>query len=212
MGKYRKQSIEEEITNAILHGIGLGLAIAALTILIIFATMYGDMWYLVGFTIYGITLITLYLSSTLYHSFPQGKWKNVLHVVDHVSIYLLIAGTYTPVTLTALRGPWGWSIFGVVWGAAILGILLKVFWFERFKYFTLALYAIMGWMIVIAIRPLLENLNSTSLVFMLAGGLAYTIGIVFYVWRSLKFGHAIWHLLVLVGSICHFFTVFYLLP
>lgn len=212
MSENQIQTTAEEITNAVLHGIGLGLAIAALVILIIFASLYGSTWHLVGFSIYGITLIFLYLSSTLYHSFPQGKWKKTLRVIDHASIFLLIAGTYTPVTLTAMRGPWGWSIFGVVWGIALLGIILKIFYINRFKYLSLAMYAAMGWLIVVAINPLLESVNNTSLAFLLAGGLAYTVGIIFYAWKKLPFGHAIWHLFVLAGSICHFFTVFYLLP
>lgn len=212
MSEKREQTLGEEITNAILHGIGLGLAIAALVILVIFANIYGNTWHIVGFSIYGATLIFLYLSSTLYHSFPQGKWKKTLRVVDHASIFLLIAGTYTPVTLTAMRGPWGWTIFGVVWSIALAGILLKVFFMNKLKYLSLIMYAGMGWLVVVAIKPLVESVNPTSLIFLLAGGMAYTVGIVFYAWKNLKYGHAIWHLFVLAGSICHFFTVFYLLP
>lgn len=212
MKKLREQSPSEEIVNAILHGIGAGLSIAALVVLIIFANIYGDTWHIVSFSIYGATLIILYLASTVYHSLPKGKWKNVLHVIDHSSIFLLIAGTYTPITLTAMRGPWGWSIFGVVWGIAFLGIILKVFWMDKLKFLSVGLYVIMGWIIVIAIKPLLESLENVSLIFLLAGGLSYTIGIIFYIWRRLKYSHGIWHLFVLAGSICHFFTVFYLLP
>ncbi|TVQ83076.1 MAG: hemolysin III family protein [Bacteroidetes bacterium] len=210
--KLREQTPSEEIVNAILHGIGVGLSIAALVILVIFANIYGDTWHLVSFSIYGATLIIMYLSSTLYHSFTIGKWKNILHVLDHSSIFLLIAGTYTPITLTAMRGPWGWSIFGVIWGIALLGIISKIFWMDKFKFLSVALYFVMGWLIVIAIRPLIDSLNTISLVFLVAGGLSYTIGIVFYIWRKLKYSHGIWHLFVLAGSICHFFTVFYLLP
>lgn len=207
-----EQTRAEEITNAVLHGIGLALAIVALPVLIIFANMYGDTWHLVGFIIYGVTLITLYFSSTLYHSVPRGKWKKVLRVLDHASIFLLIAGTYTPVTLTVMRGPWGWTIFGIVWGIALTGIILKIFFMDRLRYLSLVLYAGMGWIIVIAVKPLLESINTTSLAYLIAGGLAYTAGIGFYAWKRLPFGHAIWHLFVLAGSICHFFTVFYLLP
>ncbi|MFN2396459.1 MAG: hemolysin III family protein [Bacteroidales bacterium] len=212
MKKLREQSPSEEIVNAILHGIGAGLSIAALVVLIIFANIYGDTWHIVSFSIYGATLIILYLASTVYHSLPKGKWKNVLHVIDHLSIFLLIAGTYTPITLTAMRGPWGWSIFGVVWGIAFLGIILKVFWMDKLKFLSVGLYVIMGWIIVIAIKPLLDSLETISLIFLLAGGLSYSVGIIFYIWRRLKYSHGIWHLFVLAGSICHFFTVFYLLP
>ncbi len=212
MNKLREQSPSEEIVNAILHGIGLGLSIAALVVLIIYANIHGDTWHIVSFSVYGTTLIILYLASTLYHSFPKGKWKNILHVIDHSSIFLLIAGTYTPVTLTAMRGPWGWSIFGVVWGIALLGITLKVFWIDKLKFLSVGLYVIMGWIIVIAIKPLLESLETISLTFLLAGGISYMVGIIFYIWRRLKYSHGIWHLFVLAGSICHFFTVFYLLP
>jgi hemolysin III len=211
MNNKREQTPAEEITNAIIHGIGVGLSIAALVILLIFGSIYGDTWHIVSFSIYGTTLILLYLASTLYHSFPKGRWKNIFHVIDHSSIFLLIAGTYTPITLTALRGPWGWSLFGTVWAIALFGIMMKLIWFDRFKVVSLVLYAVMGWLIIVAIRPLLEALNNISLIFLLAGGLSYTIGIFFYVWRRLKFGHAIWHLLVLAGSILHFFGVFYLL-
>ncbi len=212
MKKLREQSPSEEIVNAILHGIGAGLSIAALVVLIIFANIYGNTWHIVSFSIYGVTLIILYLASTIYHSLPKGKWKNVLHVIDHSSIFLLIAGTYTPITLTAMRGPWGWSIFGVIWGIALLGIILKVFWMGNFTFLSVGLYVFMGWLIVIAIKPLLESLETISLIFLLAGGISYMVGIIFYIWRQLKYSHGIWHLFVLAGSICHFFTVFYLLP
>ncbi len=210
MTNKRAQSIQEEIINASLHGMGLGLAIAALAILVFLAATRADVWHITGFSIYGATLIILYLSSTLYHAFLPGKWKDRFHVVDHISIFLLIAGTYTPVTITALRGPWGWTIFGIVWGIAFFGILLKIFWFDKLKYFSVILYAVMGWIIIIAIKPLVMNVNTTSLIFLLLGGISYTVGIIFYSWRSLRFGHGIWHLLVLAGSIFHFFTMFFL--
>lgn len=211
MTTHREQTKAEEITNAIIHGIGAGLSISALTILLIFGSIYGNVWHVVSFAIYGTTLILLYVSSTLYHSFPKGRWKNIFHVIDHSSIFLLIAGTYTPITLTALRGPWGWSLFATVWAIALAGIILKLVWFDRFKMLSLILYAAMGWLIIIAIRPLLDAVNHVSLIFLLAGGISYTAGITFYVWRKLKFSHAIWHLFVLAGSILHFFGVFYLL-
>lgn len=202
----------EEITNAILHGIGLGLAIAALVILVIFANVSGNVWHIVSFSIYGSTLILLYLSSTLYHSFPEGKAKDIFEIFDHSAIYLLIAGTYTPLTLIALKGALGWTIFGVVWAIAIIGIIFKVFWVKKFVVFSTVLYIVMGWIIVFAIKPLLLTMTARSLIFLVVGGGLYTIGSIFYVWRKLKYHHAIWHLFVLAGSICHFFTILFLLP
>lgn len=202
----------EEITNAILHGIGAGLAIAALVVLVVFASIYGDAWHIVSFSIYGSTLVILYLSSTLYHSFPQGKTKNVFEIFDHSAIYLLIAGTYTPLTLITLRSPLGWTMFGVVWGIAIIGIIFKVLWVKKFVILSTLFYVVMGWMIIIAINPLLESLNKISLIFLVIGGFLYTFGTIFYVWRKIKFHHAIWHIFVLSGSVCHFFTILFLLP
>ena len=202
----------EEITNAILHGVGLGLAIAALAVLVVFASLSHDPWYIVSFSIYGATLVLLYLSSTLYHSFYAGRAKTLFRIFDHSAIFLLIAGTYTPITLITLRGRLGWSVFGVVWGIAIVGIVAKAFWAHRFPVLSTILYLAMGWVVVVAIKPLLANLNTVSLVFLAVGGLFYTLGTVFYLWHKLKFHHAIWHLFVLAGSICHFFTVLFLLP
>ncbi len=212
MRKKRQQTPSEEFANAITHGIGLGLAIAALVVLVVYANLRGDIWHLAGFAVFGLTLITLYLASTIYHSFPDGKWKKTLRIIDHASIFLLIAGTYTPVTLTAMRGPWGWTIFGIVWAIALLGILLKIFFMNKLKYLSLILYIAMGWLIVIAIRPLIESVGTTSLIFLVAGGLFYTLGTIFYAWKNLPYNHAIWHMFVLGGSISHFFAVFYLLP
>lgn len=202
----------EEITNAILHGIGLGLAIAALVVLVVFARIYGDVWYMASFSIYGSTLVMLYLSSTLYHSFPEGKVKNIFEIFDHSAIYLLIAGTYTPLTLISLRGSLGWTIFGIVWGIAVVGIVFKVFWVKKFVIFSTLLYIVMGWLIILAINPLLAAMNKTSIVFLISGGLLYTFGTIFYVRRKMKYHHAIWHLFVLGGSVCHFFTILFLLP
>lgn len=202
----------EEITNALLHGIGFGLAIAALAVLVVMAGRYGTVWHVVGFTIYGATLVILYLSSTLYHSFPEGKVKRVFKIFDHAAIFLLIAGTYTPITLIKLRGTLGWTIFGVVWAIAILGIISKIFLINRFQALSTVLYIAMGWLIVGALKPLAAALNQTSLLFLLAGGLLYTVGTVFYAWKSRKYAHAVWHLFVLAGSVCHFFTILFMLP
>lgn len=201
----------EEITNAILHGIGSGLAIAALVILVVFASIKGDARYIVSYAIYGSTLVLLYLASTLYHSLPKGKGKDVFEIFDHSAIYLLIAGSYTPLALVAIKGALGWTIFGIVWGLSVIGIVFKVFWVKKFVILSTILYIVMGWLILIAIKPLMNVLNTTSLVFLIVGGVLYTAGTIFYIWRGMKYHHAIWHLFVLGGSICHFFTMIFML-
>jgi hemolysin III len=200
----------EEVFNATSHGIGLGLAIAALAVLVNGAISLGDTWYIVSYSIYGATLILLYLASTLYHSMPDGKVKTLFKKFDHSAIYLLIAGTYTPVTLITLRGTLGWTLFFAVWAIALIGIIYKMFWIKKFSLFSTILYILMGWLIVLASGTLFSAMNTTSLVFLLCGGVLYTAGTAFYVWEKLKFNHMIWHLFVLGGSICHFFTIFYL--
>ena len=212
MEKKRQQTPAEEIANAVSHGIGAILALLALVILVYQAIGYGNIWYIVTFAVYGTTLVILYVASTLYHSFAQTRWKTVFRIIDHSSIFLLIAGTYTPFTLTVMRGPWGWTIFGLVWGIALSGIVLKVLLINRLKYLSLVLYIAMGWLIIIAVKPLIENVESISLTFLIIGGLLYTSGTIFYSWKSLPFSHTIWHLFVLSGSISHFFAVYYLIP
>jgi hemolysin III len=212
MVKVRELTHSEEITNAILHAIGVGLAIAALVILLVYANQFGDTWYTVSFSIYGASLIFLYTASTLYHSFPPGRVKSIFKIIDHSCIYLLIAGTYTPLTLTALRGPLGWTIFGVVWSIALIGIVFKAYFINRFLVLSTLLYLFMGWLILLAIKPLITGLSTTSLIFLLTGGALYTLGTIFYGLQKIKYNHAIWHVFVLAGSICHFFTVLYLLP
>ena len=211
MSNKRNYTKGEEITNAILHGIGLGLAIAALVILLVLGNRHGNVWHIVAYSIYGSTLIMLYLASTLYHSFPEGKGKNILRIIDHSSIFLLIAGTYTPLTLILLRGNWGWTLFVLVWGIALIGILLKIICLNKLKYVSTLLYLVMGWLVMLVIKPLLAVINKPSLIFLIIGGLLYTSGIFFYSSKKIKYNHAIWHLFVLGGSICHFFTVLYLL-
>lgn len=201
----------EEIANSIIHGIGLLLSVAALIILIIFARESEDIHSIVSVCVYGFTLIILYLSSTLYHAFPTGKTKNIFEIFDHSAIYLLIAGTYTPLTLIALRNTLGWVIFGIVWGVAIVGVVFKVFWVKKFVIFSTSLYIAMGWMIIFAINSLIKIMTQQSIVFLVVGGALYTIGTIFYVWRKIKYHHAIWHLFVLAGSICHFFCIILLL-
>jgi len=199
-----RYTLGEEIFNGITHGIGALLSIAALVVLVAFASIKGDVWRIVSFSIYGFTLFFLYLSSTLYHSIFHEKTKRVLRLFDHISIYLLIAGSYTPITLIAMRGVWGWTIFGIIWGLAITGIILKIFGMKRFKIVSLLLYLLMGWLIIIAFKPMMAMIPEGLFSWLLASGLIYTIGIIFYIWRKLPFNHGIWHLFVLGGSTVHF--------
>jgi hemolysin III len=206
---YRELTIKEEIFNSITHGIGTILSIGALVILVILAVMKGDAWHVVSYTIYGSTLILLYLSSTLYHSFTNEKIKNLFARFDHAAIFLLIAGTYTPFLLTVLRGTLGWTLFGIIWGVAVAGVVIRSIYLTRFRKLMVALYLAMGWMFVVAVGPMIKNLPQTSIIFLFLGGIFYSVGVVFYMWRTLKYGHGIWHLFVLAGSIMHFFAVVY---
>ncbi len=206
---YRKLSIGEEIFNSITHGIGTLLSIAALVLLIVFAAIKGNAWHVVSFSIFGSTLVLLYLSSTLYHSFTKDKVKNLFARFDHAAIFLLIAGTYTPFLLTALRGAFGWTLFGIIWAVAIAGVVIRSIYLTRFRKLMVGLYLAMGWMFVVAIGPMMKNLPGISLLFLLLGGIFYSVGVIFYSWRNLKYGHGIWHLFVLAGSIMHFFAVIY---
>ncbi len=209
----KKYSKGEEIANSITHGIGVALAIAALVILVVFAAINGDPWRVVSFSIFGSSMICLYLASTFYHAFTNPKIKNVLKVFDHASIYLLIAGTYTPFLLINLRGSWGWSLFGVIWGLAIAGIIFKIFFVHKFNKISTFIYILMGWMIVIAMKQMFATIDFKGIIWLFIGGLSYTIGTIFYLNKKMKFSHAIWHLFVLGGSICHFFAIlFYVLP
>ncbi|MCD8480446.1 MAG: hemolysin III family protein [Candidatus Cloacimonetes bacterium] len=202
-----QQSLEEEVANAITHGIGVGIAIAALVILVVYSALLGDTWKVVSFSIYGATMILLFLSSTLYHSFPQPTLKRFFRILDHSSIFLLIAGTYTPVTIGAMRGGWGWTLFGIIWGLTLIGICLKIFAMSKLKWVSIVVYLMMGWIIIIAIKPLVQVVSREFLIWIAIGGLAYSLGIIFYTARKLPFHHAIWHLFVLAGSISHFFAM-----
>lgn len=206
---YRTLSVGEEIFNSITHGIGTLLSIAALVLLVVFAAIKGDVWHVVSFSIFGSTLVLLYLSSTLYHSFTKTKIKNIFVRFDHAAIFLLIAGTYTPFLLTALRGAFGWTLFGIIWTVAIAGVVIRSIYLTRFRKLMVGLYLAMGWMFIVAIGPMMKNLPGISLAFLLIGGLCYSVGVIFYAWRNLKYGHGIWHLFVLAGSIMHFFSVIY---
>ena len=202
---FKYPSLSEEIANSITHGIGAALSVAALVLLVVFAALRGDAWRIVGFSIFGTSLFVLYLTSTLYHSFTNLKVKRFFRVLDHSVIFILIAGSYTPITLTVLRGPWGWTLFGLIWGLAIFGIVMKITFFDRFNALSLILYILMGWLVVIALKPLLSAAPSGLLIWMGIGGVSYMLGIIFYAWERLPFNHAIWHLFVLGGSISHFF-------
>ncbi len=208
--KGRIQSISEEIANSITHGIGTGLSIAALAILVVLSAKKGDPWAIVGFSIYGASLFLLYLISTLYHGFTHPKVKRFFRVLDHTAIFILIAGTYTPITLTVLRGPWGWTLFGLVWGLAGIGIILKILYFGRFEKLSVMLYILMGWIVIIALKPLITMLPPVSLLWIGIGGIFYTSGVIFYAWQRLPYHHVIWHVFVLGGSVSHFFGMLYL--
>jgi hemolysin III len=206
-------SVREEIAHSAIHGLGVALSVAGLIALVLTARRTGDGWDIAASAVYGFTLILLYLTSTLYHGVPHPGAKRILRVLDHSAIYLLIAGTYTPLTLVSLRGPWGWTLFGLVWGLAILGITLKVAAMGRFRALSIVLYLCMGWLVVIALGPLTAAVAHGGLVLLVLGGLAYTSGVLFYLWRRLPYHHAVWHAFVLAGSVLHFFAIlFYVVP
>ncbi|MEW6335455.1 MAG: hemolysin III family protein [Thermodesulfobacteriota bacterium] len=203
----------EELANSITHGIGAVLSIGALAVLTAFASLFGNAWHIVSCSIFGATLILLYTTSTLYHSVRTPRAKIALRVLDHAAIFLLIAGTYTPFMLVNMRGPWGWSLFGVVWAIALLGVVFQVSLLRRWPVALVGLYVGMGVLIVPAAKPLLATLTMKGLQLLIAGGLAYALGLVFYGWRRFPYHHAVWHLFVLAGSGLHFFTVLlYVIP
>jgi hemolysin III len=209
----RVWSAGEEIANAVSHGIGLVLAIAGMTGLAAVAAERGDLWALASAAVFGSTLVLLYAASTLYHAIPHPRAKRVLRILDHCAIYLLIAGTYTPFTLGPLRGPWGWALFGVVWTGAIAGVVFKSVALGKAPILSVALYVMMGWSVVFAFGPLARALAPEGVQLLVAGGLAYTLGLVFFAWDRLRYGHFVWHLFVLTGSVCHYFAVLlYALP
>ena len=198
-----RMSVAEEIANSLTHGVGLALGIAALVVLIVTAVRHGSPLGIVSASVYGSTLVVLYAASTLYHALPHGRAKRVFGILDHSAIFLLIAGTYTPFTLVGLGGGWGWSLFGVVWGLAALGIVAEAVTLGRARRLQVLLYLAMGWMAVLPIRPLLSSLSPGALWLLFGGGLFYTLGVVFYRWHGLEYHHAIWHVFVLAGSACH---------
>ncbi|MDP3678380.1 MAG: hemolysin III family protein [Methylotenera sp.] len=207
-GPKRDQSQPEEFANSLSHGIGLIAAIVGAPFLIIHAMRYGDTKFIVGASVFAVVTILLYLASTLYHILPIGKIKRVFNVIDHSIIFLLIAGTYTPFTLGVLRGAWGWTLFGIVWGLALVGVTLKAFNKASHPILSTGLYLLMGWIVVIAIHPLVTRMPTAGLLWLVAGGLFYTAGVAFYATDSrLQYGHLIWHLFVLAGTACHYFAV-----
>ena len=204
---------QEELANSVTHGIGLALSVTGFAVLVVLAVLRGGAWHIVSCSVYGSTLVCLYAASTLYHSVRSPRVKRILNVLDHSAIYLLIAGTYTPFSLVILRGGWGWTLFGLVWGLSVLGVLFKVWFVDRFQIASTTVYLAMGWLVVIALKPLLALVPSGGLLWLLAGGVLYTAGVGFFAWRKLPYNHAIWHVFVLAGSACHYFAVlYYVLP
>lgn len=207
MGSTHIFTKKEEIANSITHGIGVILSIAALVILIVYSSLNGNVWHIVSFTIFGITMVMLYTSSTMLHSLPKGKAKDVFEVLDHSSIYFFIAGSYTPYLLVVIQGAKGWTFFGIIWGLAIAGTVFKAFFVKKFLFFSTLLYILMGWLIIFLWNPLVESLHPNGIMLLVIGGICYTVGAVFYVWRAFTYHHALWHLFVLAGTIAHFFSV-----
>ncbi|MEE7545807.1 hemolysin III family protein [Xanthomonas sp. Kuri4-1] len=199
--------LRDEIASAVTHGLGAIASLAGGSVLITLAAIYGDAWQLVTSIVFSVTLLLLYVASTLYHAIPHPGAKARLQVLDHCAIYLLIAGTYTPFTLINLRGSWGWALFAAIWTIAATGVIFKLFFTGRFRLLSTIIYLAMGWLIVVAIEPLLRSVDVSSLCWLLAGGLFYTLGTYFYQRDTVRYFHAIWHLFVLAGSVCHFVAV-----
>lgn len=209
----KRQSFYEERANSLTHGVGAVCSVGALIVLTALAAMRGNAWHVVGCSVFGVTLVMLYLASTLYHSVSHPRTKAFFRTCDHSAIFLLIAGSYTPFLLVNLRGPWGWSLLGVVWGLALMGIAVQMFGTRKSEWLRVALYVVMGWVVVIAVRPLFAALPIHGILLLFLGGMAYTVGVVFFMWRSLPYHHAIWHLFVMAGSTFHFLAVlWFVLP
>ena len=204
----RPQSPGEEIANSLSHGIGLAAALVGASFLIVAAIQQGSASFIVGASVFAATMVLLYLASTLYHALPRSRAKGVLLVCDHAAIFLLIAGTYTPFTLGVLRGAWGWTLFGLVWGLALAGVVLKSIGGIRYPRLSTCLYLFMGWLVLIALAPLWRHVPAWGLFWLAAGGVAYTVGVVFFALdRRVRYSHFVWHLFVVAGSTCHFFAV-----
>jgi hemolysin III len=206
----REQSSGEELANSLSHGAGLIVALVATPVLVMYAVRRTDPGFIIGASLFAATIVLLYLASTLYHALPTGKAKRVFRVIEHCAIFLLIAGTYTPFTLGVLRGPWGWTLFGLVWSLAAAGVALKAFGRMPHPIVSTGLYLLMGWLILIAVNPLYERVPASGLLWLVAGGVAYTLGVAFFVSDSrLRYGHFVWHLFVMTGTTCHYFAVFW---
>ncbi len=210
---YYGDTLGEEIANAITSGIGTGLSVAGLVILVVFAMLAGGLWQLIGVSVFGTALIFSHLTSTLYHSIAPPRAKGVFRVFDHLAIYFLIAGTYTPFTLVNLRGLWGWALFALIWALAIGGIVIKLTRLNRVPYLSTAFYIAMGWTVLPAIKPVLDHVAVGGIGLLVTGWMVYTLGVVFFAWHRLPYNHAIWHGFVIGGGLCHYFAVlFYVIP
>jgi hemolysin III len=207
MSHSRAWTLGEELAHSITHGVGLLAAVAGLVLLVVLAAATRDPWRVTACTVYASTLVLLYAASTLYHALSGTRARGVLRVLDHAAIYLLIAGTYTPFALVSLRGPWGWTLLAIVWSLAAAGVTVKAMFGARWPVVSTALYVGMGWIVLIALKPLVAHVPPGGIAWLAAGGLAYTGGVAFYAWTRLRYGHAIWHVFVLAGSVCHYMAV-----
>ena len=205
----KRYTLGEEIFSSVTHGIGVLLAIGGTAVLIVLSAIYSDAWSVVGSAIFGASLIILYCMSTLYHSITNEKAKSFFRIMDHNTIFFLIAGTYTPITISIMRGAIGWILFGIVWGAAIIGIVLNSIDLEKFRKPSVVCYIAMGWVIIFAIHPLLNVMNSLCLWLLVSGGVFYTVGVIFYAIKKVRYFHSIWHIFTLLGSVCHYFSVLF---
>lgn len=209
MSSAKKYSAAEELAHSVSHGIGVLLGVVGLIVMLWLSFEYGDMWHVVSVSIYGFSVILLYSASTLYHAITNARAKHFFQLMDHAAIFILIAGTYTPFLLVNLRGPWGWTLFVIIWSIAIGGVMLETMKKERIKWLSLTLYLGLGWLALVAMKPMIELVNATGLLLLLAGGLLYSFGVIFYVRKQMVYHHAIWHLFVLAASMAHFFAVIY---
>ncbi len=205
-----EQSVGEEIANSITHGVGFLLSVAALVLCVVFAAKYRSAKEVTAVSVYGAMMCILYLSSTLFHALPQGsKAKRIFHIFDHCSIFLLIAGTYTPICLGPINAAWGWSLFGIIWGLAIVGIIMKAFLTGKFKVLSTIIYLAMGWLVIIAIKPIWSGIGPMGFLWLAIGGVCYSLGCIFYLARGFKFAHMIWHIFVIAGTVTHFFGILF---
>jgi hemolysin III len=207
MSPTRAWTAGEEVAHAVTHGVGLLAAIVGLVVLLVEAAATRDPWRITACAVYATTLVLLYGTSTLYHALSATRARRVFRVLDHSAIFLLIAGTYTPFALVSLRGPWGWALLGIVWGLGVLGITAKAIFGTRWPIVSTVIYLGMGWVVLVAAKPLVAHVPAGGIAWLVAGGIAYTAGIVFYAWTRLRYSHAIWHLFVLAGSACHYVAV-----